>query len=151
MYDVSYLHINVTSIRLIIILPFQQADVSCVVFMCGLIHQRYAEFCEPLKKTLVKMFENYNGKDEEKVSELPFDFAFYFSQACCICIQTILVLSGALLSSLDPPSYPPCPLMNQRRLKPRTMHLQFPRIWEVHFSKKSILCMHADYIKLELK
>ena len=93
MYDVSYLHINVTSIRLIIILPFQQADVSCVVFMCGLIHQRYAEFCEPLKKTLVKMFENYNGKDEEKVSELPFDFAFYFSQACCICIQTILVLS----------------------------------------------------------
>lgn len=45
----------------------QQADVSCVVHLCGLIHQRYAEFCEPLRKTLIKLFENYNGKDEEKV------------------------------------------------------------------------------------
>ena len=105
MYDVSYLHINVTSIRLIIILPFQQADVSCVVFICGLIHQRYAEFCEPLKKTLVKMFENYNGKDEEKVSELPFDFVFYFSQACCIHTDTPLCYPE--LSKSPPPPPPP--------------------------------------------
>ena len=46
---------------------FQQADVSCVVYLCGLIHQRYAEFWEPLRKALIKLLENYNGKDEEKV------------------------------------------------------------------------------------
>lgn len=42
------------------------ADVRCVSHICGLIHQEYCDFCEPLKKGLMKMFDNYGGKEEEK-------------------------------------------------------------------------------------
>ena len=43
------------------------ADVRCVAHVCGLIHQVYGDFSEPLKKGLVKMFDGYGGKEEEKV------------------------------------------------------------------------------------
>lgn len=43
------------------------ADVRCVAHICGLIHQVYADFSEPLKKGLLKMFDGYGGKEEEKV------------------------------------------------------------------------------------
>jgi len=41
--------------------------VRCVAHICGLIHQVYADFSEPLKKGLLKMFDGYGGKEEEKV------------------------------------------------------------------------------------
>ena len=37
--------------------------------VCGLIHQVYADFSEPLKKGLLKVFDSYGGKDEERVSK----------------------------------------------------------------------------------
>lgn len=43
------------------------ADVRCAGHVCGLIHQVYGDFSEPLKKGLVKIFDGYGGKDEEKV------------------------------------------------------------------------------------
>ena len=43
------------------------ADVSIVVHMCGLFHQRYAEFAGSFINELLKMFKNYNCKEEEKV------------------------------------------------------------------------------------
>lgn len=45
----------------------QVADVSVVIHMCGLFHQRYADFMGFFTVELMKMFENYNSKDEEKV------------------------------------------------------------------------------------
>ena len=44
--------------------------MRCVSHICGLIHQEYCDFCEPLKKGLMKMFDNYGGKEEEKVGQI---------------------------------------------------------------------------------
>ena len=44
------------------------SDVSVVIHMCGLFHQRYADFMGYFITELMKMFENYNCKDNEKVS-----------------------------------------------------------------------------------
>ena len=45
--------------------------MKCVVHICNLIHQHYGDFNEPLKKGLVKMFqETYGGKEEDKVSHV---------------------------------------------------------------------------------
>lgn len=41
--------------------------MRCVAYICGLIHQVYGDFSEPLKKGLVKMFDGYGGKEEDKV------------------------------------------------------------------------------------
>ena len=41
--------------------------MRCVAHICGLIHQVYGDFSEPLKKGLVKMFDSYGGKEEDKV------------------------------------------------------------------------------------
>lgn len=41
--------------------------MKCVAHICGLINQHYADFNEPLKKGLVKMFDSYGGKEEDKV------------------------------------------------------------------------------------
>lgn len=46
------------------------ADVRCAAHVCGLIHQVYGDFSEPLKKGLVKMFDGYGGKDEEKLANV---------------------------------------------------------------------------------
>lgn len=46
------------------------ADVRCVAHVCGLIHQVYGDFSEPLKKGLVKMFDGYGGKEEEKLANV---------------------------------------------------------------------------------
>ncbi|XP_020615608.1 regulator of nonsense transcripts 2-like isoform X2 [Orbicella faveolata] len=46
------------------------ADVRCVAHICGLIHQVYADFSEPLKKGLLKMFDGYGGKEEEKLANV---------------------------------------------------------------------------------
>lgn len=47
------------------------ADVKCVVHICNLIHQHYGDFNEPLKKGLVKMFqETYGGKEEDKLANV---------------------------------------------------------------------------------
>jgi hypothetical protein len=35
--------------------------------MCGLFHQRYTDFMGYFITELMKMFENYNSKDDEKV------------------------------------------------------------------------------------
>lgn len=40
--------------------------MSCVAHICSLIHQRYPEFCELLRKELIKVFDKYTGKDEER-------------------------------------------------------------------------------------
>jgi len=50
-----------------VVLFLKLADVRCVAHICGLIHQVYADFSEPLKKGLLKMFDGYGGKEEEKV------------------------------------------------------------------------------------
>lgn len=42
------------------------ADVRCMSHICGLIHQEYNDFSEPLKKGIMKTFDNYGGKEEEK-------------------------------------------------------------------------------------
>lgn len=44
--------------------------MKCVAHICGLINQHYADFNEPLKKGLVKMFDSYGGKEEDKVCSL---------------------------------------------------------------------------------
>ena len=41
--------------------------MGIVIHMCGLFHQRYADFMGYFITELMKMFENYNSKDEEKV------------------------------------------------------------------------------------
>lgn len=46
------------------------ADVKCVAHICGLINQHYADFNEPLKKGLVKMFDSYGGKEEDKIANV---------------------------------------------------------------------------------
>nr|XP_058955604.1 regulator of nonsense transcripts 2-like isoform X1 [Pocillopora verrucosa] len=46
------------------------ADVRCAGHVCGLIHQVYGDFSEPLKKGLVKIFDGYGGKDEEKLANV---------------------------------------------------------------------------------
>ncbi|XP_078385093.1 regulator of nonsense transcripts 2-like isoform X2 [Oculina patagonica] len=46
------------------------ADVRCVAYICGLIHQVYGDFNEPLKKGLVKMFDGYGGKEEDKLANV---------------------------------------------------------------------------------
>lgn len=51
----------------LLVLLWKLADVRCVAHICGLIHQVYADFSEPLKKGLLKMFDGYGGKEEEKV------------------------------------------------------------------------------------
>lgn len=38
--------------------------------ICGLIHQRYTEFSELLQKELVKVFEKYSGKEEERTANV---------------------------------------------------------------------------------
>ena len=43
--------------------------MRCVAHICSLIHQVYGDFSEPLKKGLVKMFDGYGGKEEERVSQ----------------------------------------------------------------------------------
>lgn len=49
---------------------FQQADVSCLAHICGLIHQRYPEFSDLLLKELIKVFDKYAGKDDERSSNV---------------------------------------------------------------------------------
>ncbi|EDO46900.1 predicted protein, partial [Nematostella vectensis] len=51
-------------------LETNQADVSCVAHICSLFHQRYQEFSDLLKKELVKVFENYAGKDEDRAANV---------------------------------------------------------------------------------
>ena len=41
--------------------------MRCVAHLCGLIHQSYTDFSEPLKKGLLKVFDGYSGKEDEKV------------------------------------------------------------------------------------
>lgn len=54
-------------IKCISLFLLKLADVRCAGHVCGLIHQVYGDFSEPLKKGLVKIFDGYGGKDEEKV------------------------------------------------------------------------------------
>ncbi|CAB3980994.1 regulator of nonsense transcripts 2 isoform X1, partial [Paramuricea clavata] len=42
------------------------SDVSVVIHMCGLFHQRYTDFMGYFITELMKMFDNYNCKDDEK-------------------------------------------------------------------------------------
>jgi len=58
---------RVTVVNRLLVLFLKLADVRCVAHICGLIHQVYADFSEPLKKGLLKMFDGYGGKEEEKV------------------------------------------------------------------------------------
>ena len=48
--------------------------------ICGLIHQVYGDFSEPVKKGLVKMFDGYGGKEEEKVSQNS------ITKSCILCL-----------------------------------------------------------------
>ncbi|KAK3753991.1 hypothetical protein QZH41_009266, partial [Actinostola sp. cb2023] len=48
----------------------KQSDVSCVAHICSLIHQRYSEFSDLLRKELVKVFDKYAGKDEERTANV---------------------------------------------------------------------------------
>jgi len=50
-----------------LVLLLKLADVRCAAHICGLIHQVYADFSEPLRKGILKMFDGYGGKEEEKV------------------------------------------------------------------------------------
>ena len=52
---------------LYVVSSLQLADVRCMSHICGLIHQEYNDFSEPLKKGIMKTFDNYGGKEEEKV------------------------------------------------------------------------------------
>ena len=47
------------------------SDVSVVIHMCGLFHQRYADFTGYFITELMKMFDNFNCKDDEKVLTEP--------------------------------------------------------------------------------
>ena len=60
---------SATVVIWLLVLFFKLADVRCVSHICGLIHQVYADFSEPLKKGLLKMFDGYGGKEEEKVGQ----------------------------------------------------------------------------------
>jgi regulator of nonsense transcripts 2 len=41
-----------------------------VAHICSLVHQRYSEFPDLLRKELVKVFEKYGGKDEERAANV---------------------------------------------------------------------------------
>ena len=69
---------------------FKLADVRCVAHICGLIHQVYGDFNEPLKKGLVKIFDGYGGKDEDKVREVPSEKAAAAEHQFC---KLVTVLS----------------------------------------------------------
>lgn len=48
----------------------KQADVNCVAHICSIIHQRYSEFSDLMRKELYKAFEKCGGKDEERAANV---------------------------------------------------------------------------------